>query len=192
MGDFFVSPTFCTSDLAGASLEKKIDIFESQVDGWLLSQAQVLASSANPQSQHAGFSILALCLVYVESIACFLKGATSDGKAKEFFDFGMTSIFTDLKPAVLAAFSKEFYHQVRCGLLHQGLTRGKVAITKDAGAALAISVDAVGALQRVIIDPWLFLTHVDAHFRQYMGRLRNTSEFGLRSAFEKWFEARAA
>jgi hypothetical protein len=195
MNDFFVSPRFRASDLAGASLERKIAIFESQVDGWLLSHARFLASSANPQGQHAGFAILTLCLVYVESIACFLKGETSDGKARKFFDFGMTSIFTDLKPEVLQAFSNEFYRQVRCGLLHQGLTRGKVAITKGAVVALAITTIPAGAaesLQQVIIDPWLFLAHVDAHFRQYVGRLRDPGEAALRSAFEKWFEARAA
>jgi hypothetical protein len=128
----------------------------------------------------------------VESIACFLRGETSDNKSREFFDVGLTAVFPDLNPGDLAAFSREFYRQLRCGLLHQGLTRGKVGITKGATAALAVSLDASNALQQAVIDPWLFLAHVEAHFSAYVGRLRDPSEKDLRAAFEKWFDSRAA
>ena len=191
MSDFYVSPRFRASELAGATVERKIEAFEDQTRGWLLEHARLIASNAGPSGQHAGFAILALCLVYVESIACFLRGETSDNKSREFFDAGLTAVFPDLNPDDLAAFSREFYRQVRCGLLHQGLTRGKVAITKGATAALALSLDGSKALQHAVIDPWLFLAHVEAHLAGYVGRLRNLAEKDLRAAFEKWFDARA-
>jgi hypothetical protein len=192
MSDFFVSPRFRASDLAGASIEKKIDAFEDQTRGWLLDHAGLVASNSGPAGQHAGFAILALCLIYVESIACFLQGETSDKKSREFFDVGLTAVFGDLDPVGLTAFSREFYRQVRCGLLHQGLTRGKVSITRGASVALAISLDGSKTLQQAIIDPWLFLAHVDAHFCRYVVRLRDPSETNLRAAFENWFDLRAA
>jgi len=37
-------------------------------------------------------TILALCLIYVEAIACFLKGESSRGKSREFFKFGLIQI----------------------------------------------------------------------------------------------------
>jgi hypothetical protein len=192
MNDFFVSPRFRGSELAGATVERKVDAFEDQMRGWLLDHARVIASNSQPLGQHAGFAILALCLVYVESIACFLKGETSDEKSRKFFDLGLTAVFPDLHAGDLAAFSKEFYRQVRCGLLHQGLTRGKVAITKGASAALAVSLDGAKTLQHAIIDPWLFLAHVEAHLHGYVARLRDPLEKDLRAAFEKWFDSRAA
>jgi hypothetical protein len=157
-----------------------------------LDHARLLATNPDASGQHAGFAVLALCLVYVESIACFLRGETSDNKSREFFDAGLTAVFPDLDPADLAAFSREFYRQVRCGLLHQGLTRGKVAITRGASAALAVSLDASQALQQATIDPWLFLAHVEAHLSGYVARLRNPAEKDLRAAFETWFDSRAA
>lgn len=191
MTDFFVSPRFRASELAGASIERKVDAFEDQMRGWLLAHARVVADNPSSSGQHAGFAILALCLVYVESIACFLRGETSDNKSREFFDLGLMAVFPDLNQTDLAAFSHEFYRQVRCGLLHQGLTRGQVGITRGAAAALTVSLDASEALQQAIIDPWLFLNHVEAHFSGYAGRLREPSETGLRAAFEKWFDSRA-
>lgn len=177
--------------MADASLEKKIDVFEDQMRGWLLDHAHCVASNSTTSGQHAGFTILALCLVYVESIACFLRGETSDNKSREFFDVGLTAIFSDLSPVNLAAFSREFYRQVRCGLLHQGLTRGKVAITRGTSAALAISLDSTNTLQQAVIDPWLFLQHVDAHLTMYLAQLRDPEQHDVRNAFERWFDARA-
>ena len=192
MIDFYVSPRFRASELVGASIERKVEAFEDQMWGWLLDHARLVASNPTTSGQHAGFAILALCLVYVESIACFLRGETSDNRSREFFDEGLTAVFPELNPRDLAVFSRDFYRQVRCGLLHQGLTRGKIGITKGAAAALAVSLDASKGLHQAIIDPWLFLAHVERHFRLYVGRLRDPSEKDLRAAFERWFDSRAA
>jgi hypothetical protein len=192
MSEVFISPRYKASDLLGASLERKVDVFADQTQGWLLDQAKVLASSVLPTGQHAGYAVLALCVVYVESIACFLKGASSDNKSREFFDFGLTHVFTDLNQTDLNAFSKEFYREVRCGLLHQGLPQGKISITRGAQSALAIVTDSTtNALRHAVIDPWIFLMHVETHFSAYMQRMKDPNEAALRVAFETWFEARA-
>ena len=87
--------------------------------------------------------------------------------------------------------SRELYRQVRCGLLHQGLTRGKVAITRGASQPMVVSTDA-GGVQQVLIDPWSFLSHVETHFANYVCDLRNPANLNLRVAFESWFDGRAA
>jgi len=192
MIDIFISPRFRAADLVGASIEQKIDVFADQAQGWLIDQANVLASNSAPVGQHAGYAILALCVVYVESIACFIKGATSDNKSREFFDFGLTEVFTDLKPSDLSIFSKEFYREVRCGLLHEGMPRGKISITRGANSALVIMTDSTdNTLKHAEIDPWAFLAHVESHFSKYIQRLKAPAEVALRVAFERWFDSRA-
>jgi hypothetical protein len=39
MADFAVSPRFRANDLVGATIERKIDVFQDQVQGWLLDHA---------------------------------------------------------------------------------------------------------------------------------------------------------
>src|SRR5260370_42390441 len=125
MIDIAISPRFRLSDLDGANLDRKVEIFADQTQGWLIDQAKLLASNTSPQGQHAGYAVLTLCAVYIESIACFLKGASSDNRSREFFDYGLTQVISDLSASDLDVFSKDFYREMRCGLLHQGLPRGK-------------------------------------------------------------------
>ncbi len=194
MGDFFVSPNYRLTQVGGADIAKKIDIFEDQMNGWLLTQARMLASAHNPGEQHAGYAILALCFVYVEGIACFIKGESSNHKSQEFFQFGMEQIFFDLDKyprKILDMFSNEFYGQARSGLLHQGLTRGKIAITKNARNALCASYDLQANINQIVVDPWLFLNYVEKHFSAYLSLLRNPREESKRTNFEKWFDQRA-
>jgi hypothetical protein len=191
MSVVYVSPQHVSSDLEGASIEKKLEVFEAQVKGWLLDHAEALSSSQYSASQHAGISILALCLVYVESISCFIKGQSSDGKSKIFFKDGLVAIFPENTPD-LNRYSDDFYREVRCGLIHQGMTRGKIGISRDASSPIQIDQDPAGAFQFAMINPWLFLDRVKQHFDCYLVNVRNPANTILRSSFETWFEKRSA
>jgi hypothetical protein len=192
MTEVAVSPHFSVTDLSGADLPQKIDIFADQMRGWLLDHADVLASAANPHSQHAGFAILTILSVYAESIACFIKGATSDKHSQEFFTFGLGQIFPGFDDSTLKALQKDFYRQVRCGQLHQGLVRGKVSIVRGGTAAIVVNRDSVGNPVAIQIDPWVFLMHAKQHFDLYLATLRDPNRTLERRNFEAWFDTRAA
>jgi hypothetical protein len=186
MSFVYVSPRHVSDDLVGASTEKKIEVFEAQVKGWLLDHADALSPN-----QHAGISILALCLVYVESIACFMKGESSDQRSKRFFKDGLIDIFPE-NTVDLSTYSDDFYREVRCGLLHQGMTRGKIGISQGTQSAIEIHRNSVGLFEFAMINPWLFLDRVKQHFDRYLNDIRNPANLDLRVKFERWFEARPA
>src|SRR5574341_1053402 len=162
MSVVYVSPRHVSSDLAGASIEKKLEVFEAQVKGWLLDHAEALSSSQYSASQHAG-------------------------KSKTFFKDGLVAIFPENTPD-LNKYSDDFYREVRCGLIHQGMTRGKIGISRDAPSPIQINQDPAGAFQFAMINPWLFLARVKQHFDCYLVDVRNPANTILRSSFETWFE----
>ncbi|MGH9929166.1 MAG: hypothetical protein ACREA9_08055 [Pyrinomonadaceae bacterium] len=190
MSVVYISPQHVSTDLVGASIEKKLEIFEAQVKGWLLDHAHALSLNSYPPSKHAGISILALCLVYVEAIACFINGQTSDGKSKAFFKDGLIAIFPEYSSA-LHKYSDDFYREVRCGLIHQGMTRGKIGICQDSINPIEIH-DSTGIFEFAMINPWLFLDRVHQHFDRYLADARNPANTTLRHNFEVWFDNRPA
>jgi hypothetical protein len=191
MVDFAVSPSHLASELQGASLEKRVEVFEAQVRGWCLDHARFLASAANPNAQHAGFAILTLCVVYLEAIACFLAGRTSRREEPDFLKQGLIEVFANNATGEeIDAFVTAFYTNVRCGLYHQGIIRGNVQIARSAAWAMAVGRDSAGSV-RIVIDPWHFLSGVERHFAAYLAKLRDPSQTVLRDNFARWFDARA-
>jgi hypothetical protein len=190
MSVVFISPQHVLTDLDGASVERKLDVFEAQVRGWLLDHAYALANNSYAASKHAGIPILALCLVYVEAIACFINGETSDGKSKAFFKDGLIAIFPEHSSA-FQTYSGDFYREVRCGLIHQGMTRAKIGICQDAPNPIEI-YDASGVFEFAMINPWLFLDRVNQHFTGYVADVRNPANTTSRNNFENWFDNRPA
>ena len=190
MSVVYVSPRHTADQLVGASVDGKLEIFEAQMKGWLLDHADALASGGYAASQHAGISILALCLVYVESIVCFIEGKTSDKKSQAFFTDGLVAIFPESE-AEIRTYSADFYREVRCGLLHQGMTRGKIGIRADEPVPIRFDHSGVGIFQFAMINPLLFLKRVKQHFEGYLASVRDPANTVLRSNFEVWFDNRA-
>jgi len=186
----WISPQHTTADLVNATIDRKIEIFETQMNGWLLDHASFLAASPHPNGQHAGISILALCLVYVESIACFIAGETSDRHSGRFFAEGLRQIFPDYIP-MIDAHADTFYREVRCGLIHQGMTRSRIGIIGGQEPAMVYHVSPQGDLGLLMINPWVFLSRCREHFRQYISNLRNAQNRTPRARFERWFDNRA-
>ena len=134
---------------------------------------------------------MALCLVYVESIACFIKGETSDTRSKRFFKDGLIDIFPESR-SDLTTYSDDFYREVRCGLLQQGMTCGKIGISQGTLLPIEIHHDSVASFEFAMINPWLFPDRVKKHFDRYLNDLRNPANVDLRHKFERWFEGRPA
>src|SRR5258705_265378 len=97
-----VSPNFDSSKLANATTEDKIDVFEDQMNSWLLAHAHALASANYPSSQHTGFAILTLVGSYFETIASYLQGASSEHQSATFFAFGFRAVFPEFESQAVA------------------------------------------------------------------------------------------
>lgn len=191
----FISPTHTADQMVDADVYKKIDVFEDQTRGWLLDHIAFIASDSNPQYEHSGFVVLALCCIYLEMIAACREGVSSRGRSEEFFVKGLKSMFSAPKESVMDMAAKRLYTQVRCGLLHEGATKGGIGITRDAPDhvviedVMRVSTDeAETRVTGVIIHPFRFAEAVGTHFDRYVTELRAEGSESLRKNFERWFD----
>jgi hypothetical protein len=203
-----VSPKFDALKLQNPTIEDKIDVFEDQVNGWIFNHANVLVSPQNPQYQHSGVAVLMLVGSYFESFAAFLRGESSEGRSKQFFADGLRDVCPDIfttaqeeDPAnaerVYSAFAHTFYAELRCGLFHEAMVRGKILIAPgmpDVGnAGLGALIDTTThTLSTIVIDPARFLSHVENHFASYVAKLRDPNQIDLRRNFERVWDVRLA
>jgi hypothetical protein len=178
-----ISPHFVESKLAGGRIEDMIDVFEDQMLGWLVEPAKMMG-----RSQHSGFAMLAVTLAYFEPLGQFLEGKAGSSEAQ--FTLGMKAVF----PAMAAAdprLFKELYNQLRCGMFHRGITKGKVRVVR--GTMYQFSFQgSTEDVEQINVDPWRLLTAVELHIREYVGQLRSGTDENLRQNFVKWFSLRAA
>jgi hypothetical protein len=178
-----ISPRFDESKLAAGLLEDKIDVFEDQVLGWLVTPAKMMGTS-----QHSGFALLAVALAYFEPLGQFLEGKS--GKSGAQFTLGVKAVFPAMAGADPILFS-ELYDQLRCGMFHRGITKGKVRVARGTQYPLAI-VRSATQVTEITVDPWRLLAAVELHVKEYANQLRNRSNTALRQNFERWFDLRAA
>lgn len=178
-----ISPRFDESKLAAGSVEDKIDVFEDQVLGWLLTPAKMMASS-----QHSGFAILAVTLAYFEPLGQFLEGKA--GRSEVQFTLGMKAVF----PAMAGADSVilwELYNQLRCGMFHRGITKGKVTVVRGTMHPLVV-IRTGTEVTGITVDPWRLLSAIELHLTEYVNELRSGANAVLRQNFARWFDLRAA
>jgi len=204
MGAWAVSPRFAAGKLQGApTLEDKIDVFEDQVTGWVLNHASALDAGNYALREHSGIAILMLVTPYFEQIASYLRGEDSNGHSGEFFRHGVRAVFPNMDdqfrtqgvrdPAAAAeAVMGVLYSEVRCGLFHEAMIRGRILIRRDT-ASLGVMIERdTGEIGAVVVDPFLLLGNVRAHFEGYICRLRDPAEHELRRNFEAFWNIRMA
>jgi hypothetical protein len=182
---FAISPRFTLEKLASGKLDDMIDVFEDQMLGWLIDPANQLKPH-----QHAGFAILAVVLSYFEPIGQFLTG--EEGSSKKQFGRGLREVFPGLNAAVTDEVVNELYDQLRCGMFHRGITKGKVLIAPDGDHALALRWASDGSIMHIVVVPRNLMYHLEQHLERYLGALREPSNTELRKNFERWFRERAA
>ena len=82
------------------------------------------------QSHHdAGFVVLQIATAQIEGIEQYRRGKSSRNRSQGFFCDGLKRIFS--LTAKDDTWLCEFYDLCRCGLLHDGMTRGRVIIEND-------------------------------------------------------------
>jgi len=178
-----ISPRFDESKLAAGLVEDKIDVFEDQVLDWLVTPAKMMGSS-----QHSGFAMLAVTLAYFEPLGQFLEGKA--GKSEAQFTLGMKAVFPAMAGADPILFS-ELYNQLRCGMFHRGITKGKVRVARGTMYPLVV-VRSSTDVTVITVDPWRLLAAVELHVKEYANQLRSGADAVLRQNFERWFKLRAA
>ncbi len=205
-----VSPKYTAAHLADDSIESKIDVFEDQIRGWVLQQAATLLSDKQPTRDHAGIAVLMLLLPYFEQIACFIEGASSKNKSREFFGIGIVAVFPRFRDELRsdaqeprlkdpdAAHEKivdVLYSEARCGLFHEGMIRGQILVARpdaqSGGASpFGVMIDADGDVGSIVFFPRGLLNSIAAHLDRYVDRLRDPKETTVRERFAAFWKDR--
>lgn len=182
---FAVSPRHTVEKLASGKIEDFADVFEAQVMGWLVEPANHLR-----YSQHAGYAILSIVLPYFESIAQFIEGKKR-GSEKQFI-VGLRAVFPEVPEGTPEGIFSELYDQLRCGIFHRGIAKGKVQIFPGGDFPIAIEWDSAGQVTCIKVVPVNLIDPIVDHLRSYVAKLREPNNADLRRNFEVWFRERAS
>ncbi|MFA5424009.1 MAG: hypothetical protein WC374_09155 [Phycisphaerae bacterium] len=154
-------------------LEDKIMIFEKQVNGWFLEQAQSLINK-----RECGFVVLLVATAYIEGIEQFRKGTTSNGQNRDFFIQGIRRIFEIEDENALKL--QDLYSQLRCELFHNGMTGPYIRISSEYEEPIELSESRI-----IKINQNKFLEKVKNDFEQYLINLRDKNNQELRDNFNR-------
>ncbi len=128
----------------------------------------------------AGFAILALHCLLIETLQQFREGAidTPPRKGEEYFIKFLTE--TSLKRYFDKELAAEFYEVIRCGILHQGEVKGSSVVRCDV-PLVQRTEDKMG----LKINRRLLNVKLEAVFDEYLNQLRNPVNSDLRLRFRK-------
>ena len=139
---------------------------------------------------------------YFEAIEAFYYGRPSkSGESSKFFCAGFLKVFPELparlkfaqNPKIQEDVLREIYSQLRCGLYHEGMTKGKVVVRRDSGPlGFLFEPKQTFPVVTIVIDPWHVLARVETHFTEFITQLKDPNETALRATFVKCFDNRAA
>lgn len=112
-----------------------------------------------------GFIQLAACSLLIETFAAYLTGENESPRGKSNSRFKKVFQYAESKNNSLKAFKGNnlFYERVRCGLLHQGETKGKYTITRKG----------IKLLDNEVIDAYLFHKSLKELLMNYKNDLCN-------------------
>lgn len=192
-------------ELQKNDIKTTILIYEDRVKGYFFDQARKLLISLSLNNEDSGrfsaYTVLMIAISQIEGMQQYREGESSDAdrsrgirsRSKDFFVEGMTRIFN------LGSENREhlekLYSAVRCGLFHDGFTKGLVYLSLDFDnpeyqEALKIEKWEYNSDKiRFGINPKLFLAEVERDFDRYINNLRNpSSEFDeLRNKFREFW-----
>lgn len=180
-----ISRHYTDEALIGANIETRIAIYEDRIRGWFHDQARILEKA----SDHCGYVLLMVAISYIEGHAMFLRGESSKGKSQVFFNIGFKDVFKCENKPPLAnedEVIKEIYDQVRSGLFHHGMTKGKVRLSGEYDKSIHIRLRSGTSDVLVIeLNPHRMLDTIEQHLSRYVCRLRDPKEKELRQNFEE-------
>jgi hypothetical protein len=184
-----ISRHYRDSHIKVDTFETRVALYEDQIRGWFLDQVRVLEKV----SDNAGFVTLLVVLSYVEGHAIFYKGQDSRDSSKAFFRDAFKAIFplSGDDPALIDDAVNELYNQMRNGLIHTGMTRGKVVLSGQFLEPVRITVDMPSkTILQIEVNPIKMLEVIEDHLSHYLMRLRDPKENDLRENFDKAWKLR--
>ena len=151
----------------------KIIIYERQTKGWFL---EPTLRMVRYKPQNKGFLVLMSCLSYVEATQQYIEGEESNNRSKQTFVRGVHRLYPD-------QFSNQeiesLYNQGRCGIFHEGMTRGQIIINSDFEDSITFTA------QDIKINPKKFLKDLIDDFNKFIIVLKNNEE--ARNKFDRLF-----
>jgi len=174
-------------------LEDKIDVYEDRLKGWFLKPARSLLSEPNSE-----LAVLQLALGYFEGYAIYRKGTDSRARSKEFFRQAFLEVFPHSKrakhlgldptPIDLSKLVNVLYEDARCGLFHDGMIRHRIVLAPSSAPISVASHKTTRDISAIVIDPSKFLNAIEAHFKDYLSKLRDPNNKELRANFKAAWE----
>lgn len=156
-----------------AEFETHVRIYDDRVRGWFLEAAR--------QLPHDGFVVLMIVAAYFEGNEQYRQGETSEKKSRSFFGEAFDRIFPALASSGAA---KTFYEEARCGLFHDGMTRGSIRISNH----FASPIEANDG--KLFLNPNKLLDVVIGDHALYVRDLLDPANDDLRTKFKKIWESR--
>lgn len=188
----------------------KILVYEDRVNTWFLDIAKKLK-----EDNEAGFVILQIACSQIEGNQQHFEGQVSNRKSKDMFISGLKRFFKELNDAYPPLLT-DFYTDVRCGLMHSGITKARVTINASAPNAIKISGPGMKTevvlhdgtkivpsikeefqkynkevcleTKEILVNPHLFLGQVEKGINEYIQKLKDPNEKQLRINFERFFD----
>jgi len=126
-----------------------------------------------------------------EILEVYFRGESSKNKSKEFFKssferiFGIKELYGgDRRIIDLDKILDEIYFQVRIGLFHTGLPKGKVRLSPEIISPISISFSGLN-IDYLEINPFVLVKYFSNYISQYCLDLRDPKNEQLRSKFER-------
>lgn len=171
-GDYAVSPEYRVSDwrqaVESGNWVLKLSIFQDRLNGRYLKPIEFIERDQDI-GQFAGFSIMALACLLVETLNQFYQGVdeTPNDHKRQFWIFFRES--ENFRSHFIKRTSDMFYSHVRCGLLHQAQTKGATIIRADRNTM--IEPIRRGSKDGIIVDRVHFLAALKKEIGDYVLKL---------------------
>lgn len=174
--NYAVSPKYRVGDwrraVQSGDWSLKLSIFQDRLNGRYLKPIELMGRD-NDIGQFAGFSIMALACLLVETLNQFYQGVdeTPNDHKQQFWIFFRES--ENFRPHFMKKTSDMFYSHVRCGLLHQAQTKGATIIRADRNTM--VEQIRRGSKDGIIVDRVRFILALKKEIDDYIRNLKSKS-----------------